>query len=493
MINTQQSTNKNSLSAKNSKTSSLRLFFSLLILLATTNYALANSAKICEHYLGADVGFTQSTDATFSKGLYYGEACAFKFNIEATVYDSQAYDFASGDVSDSGRCEFQIYLQTQEWGLRRVFKTPKDAPAPTLKDPVTQIENYEKHVKWFNNRHGHMPASVSYQGGGASTATTGKLFNYLLAGRTSKPDGLYNNDIAVWAEESLPSKTKFYNVSTRFGDDPSDTAIANAIAVFEEAIKNNGWFRDFCHWHTNPIHSNKATLYNFYKAVRKTINAHPEKRIVTVGSGTHAQQAWYRAIADASLKDDGGKLTVSVSYKVPDWMLKKWSYEGFTARPVDCFTIPASVKVDTTGTSLAGKDLTAMDASSIRKLSPNIFIIEAPFNKTTETIDITLAPTTSPRYANESLPIITSITKDAQNWTLTTNIPVKLVIFSLPSGVDLSEIQAKNSANKVKVPLRQNTFTLSHKIPLSIVSDSSLDYYAGVISEQKQSTLKKLF
>ncbi len=487
MIYKQQSNNQNS------KRKFFRLFVCGLIFLATTNFVLAGSAKICEHYLGADVGFTQSTDATFSKGLYYGEACAFKFNIEATVYDSQAYDFASGDVSASDRCEFQIYLQTQEWGLRRVFKTPKDSPAPTLKDPATQIENYEKHVKWFKNRHGHMPACVSYQGGGASTATTGKLFNYLLAGRTSKPDGLYNNDVAVWAKESLPSKTKFYNVSTRFGDDPSETAIDNAIAVFEDAIKHNGWFRDFCHWHTNPKHSSKATLYNFYKAVRRTINAHPEKRIVTVGSGTHAQQAWYRAIANASLKDDNGKLIVSVSYKVPDWMLKSWNYKDFTARVVDCFTIPASVKVDTTKTSLKGKELRATGASSIRKLKPNIFVVEVPFNKTTETLNVTLVPTDKPNYADESLPVVTSITKDAQNWTITTNLPVKLVVFSLPSGVDLSQIEARSSADKVKVPLRQNTFTLSHKIPASLVSNPSLDYYIGIITEEKQSILKKLF
>jgi len=80
----------------------IKIIFSLLLFTFFLN-GFAQTSKISEHYLGADAGFTHSTDASLVEGFYYGEACAFKFNIEATVYDSPAHAFASGDVSATGR------------------------------------------------------------------------------------------------------------------------------------------------------------------------------------------------------------------------------------------------------------------------------------------------------------------------------------------------------------------------------------------------------
>jgi len=460
----------------------------LLITILVTLFTNAQTASISTHYLGADVSYTQSTDASLITGFYYGEALAFKYNIEATVYDSPAHAFATGAVSETGRCEFGIYFQTQSWGLHNVFEIPSSDPTPDLTDPAVQAENYARHVKWFYQRHGHIPASVAYQGGGGAPSTTGKLFNYMLAGRTSSMQD-YNTLPAIWADDNLSSVTKYYQVSTRFGDDTGATPIINAMNVFESAINSNGWYRDFCHWHSNPRFSN-GKLYEFYNESRLKIDAHPEKKIVTVGSGTRAQHAWLREITSTYIVDNSGSLALSVTYTVPFWMNNSWTFDGFTSKPVNAFIIPASVSIDVTGTSLAGSELTAIGAVSLRKTAPNKFVVEVPFNRVSETVNITLSATTNPNYANDNLPVINTITNNGTNWDVTTDQPTKLVLFKLPVGETLADIEAKNSANKVFAPIRQNTLSTMHN--LTVTDYSSYDYYVGVITETKQSILKRL-
>ena len=466
----------------------INIFLSILLFVNLFN-AFSQTTSIANHYLGADAGFTQSTDASLSAGFYYAEACAFKYNIESTVYDSPAHAFASGVVSETGRLEFAIYLQTQEWGLRNVFDQPSPAPVPDLSDPDIQRENYARHYKWFYERHGHAPACVAYQGGGAAPSTTGMLFNYMLAGRTSAMSA-YNNDPAVWTDINASGATKYHPVSTRFGDDSGAYPIDDAISVFDNAIDADGWYRDFCHWHSNPIYDNDSKLYNYYKKARETIDSYTNKRIVTLGSGTHAQQAWYRSIATSSIVDNGSSLTLSVNYTVPDWMNESWTFDGFTSKPVETFIIPASIKVNTTGSSLAGNDITVSGAISIRKLATNEFLIEVPFNKISEVIDITISETDTPNYVNENLPVINTISNSGSNWIITTDQPTKLVLFRLPLGTLLSEIEAKTSASKVLVPERINVLNSNHSLTIS--DYTSYDYYIGVITEAKQSILEKL-
>ncbi len=452
----------------------------LSVLFFATSFVFAGDANACTHYRGATATMTQGTDTGPLSSLFYGEACGFKFNVELTVYNSPWHtgpsyptDAYGRKISDTERVEYEIYMQTVEGN------------AGDLTYPYgTNVVEYQ--VAWHYEQYGYVPALCAYQGGQYSYANY--IHDYILAGRNSAFDFGY--------EYGLTDKlnTKYYKNSTRHGDDPATNALEVALGTLDNAIANNGWYRDFMHWHTNPAYD--VTLYQLLEGMQERASSN---RLAAVSTGKAIQHRWLRDNSTVSLSTNGSSLEVSATYNMPSWMYVEWTGLNITnvnhLRPVDGFCIPLSVKVDLSGTILSGNDIAASGAASIRKLGTDDFVVEVPFNRTNEIVTVSLSATNSPDYANEALPFVESISNTGTNWQVITDQKTRMVIFTFPVGQSLADIHAKDGtdpAKRVDSPenLRFNTFLTTHSF--SVPVSTNRDYYVGLITEEKQSILVPL-
>ncbi len=456
------------------------LSFSLLVVVTST---FAGEASICKHFNGASATFSHSTDVPFNNSLYYGEACAFKFNIHATVYDSPVHVGPASPVlterkkvSKTGRLEFGIYLQSQPGTVRNLLKLDKKATNITdeMKSAI-----FRRQVSWHKETYGFVPATCAYQAG------TGMydymVFNYMLAGRSASPRGVYD-----YGYENLQAYAKHFKISSRAGDPGPTSGLKYTSMLLQTAIDQSGWYRDFIHWHTSPVNSELPTVHDFFQSVRDTIDK-KGKQVACIGDGEAIQHKFLRDIAKVALSDDGKKLTVT--YQVSDWMLKEWN-PGF--RPADSFRIPLFVKVNTRGTGLSGSDLKANGATVLRKVEKDVFILAVPFEGKSETVVVTLSASETSNYPNFDLPNITNISNSDGKWEVSTDQKTNLVVFSVPNnaGKTLATIKVKNATIHVGSPLRFNTMTNIHRF--SLTDETTHDYYVGIITHQRQSILEKL-
>lgn len=378
-------------------------------------------------------------------------------------------------MSDTGRLDYEVYMQTVEGNAG-------DLTYPYGTNVV------EEQVRWHNETFGYVPSVCAYQGGQYSYADY--IHEYILAGRNSAPDGGYDYGFTT------KINTRHFKMTARMGDPGYVGAgISNSMAFLDAAITNGGFFYNFNHWHTNP-YGDAPTLYDFLDASRDKIN-NSGKRISTISVGNAIQYRWLRDISAVSMTTSGSSLDVAVTYSVPSWMMVEWgptytNHPNDHLRPIDAFRIPVSVRVDLSGTPLSGSNITAVGASSLRNLGVDDFVVEVPFNRSNETVTVTISATGVPDYANEALPIVDLISRSGTNWQVVTDQKTRLVLFSLPMGKSLSEIHAVDSVDIVEAPeaLRFNTFISSHNF--SVADSTNREYYVGLMTDQMQSILVPL-
>jgi len=296
--------------------------------------------------------------------------------------------------------------------------------------------------EWFLNKFGYLPSCGSYRNGmyGSSYA----LKNYYLGVRTSVYD--YGNLYNFNHQASILKAT-----TTRQGDmsGTRENVQSQCISYLQDAITNSGWYTDFTHWHSSP----DTEMEDFFTNQR---NAIISNNVVTLDFGTALQHKFLRdMVRRISIVTFQDKLKIYVDIK------------DFENLPLETINIGLSVKIDLTDT-----------------ISQNNFIIEIPYMKRDGFKSVTLEETNNPKYLDFSLPVIKTVSKNADKITVTTDKDTKLVLFKTNSG------GALYTATILK---RDNIVSNVHVVDVSGIDFTNSDIYIGVITNTGQSILSSKY
>lgn len=148
-------------------------------------------------------------------------------------------------------------------------------------------------------------------------------------------------------------------------------ALAYMQTQIAAAISAYGWFGNFGHWHSIYDADDAEFFDSFYAAIDEAIDG------ADVWRATNPEATEYYVLRESIAKvgsyvDDDG--SVRIAYQFRD------GFPGDTsgidnALPAALIGTPISIRIDLTGTPLAGLDIVSSEARSIRKLSGNQWIV----------------------------------------------------------------------------------------------------------------------
>ncbi|MCX6994052.1 MAG: hypothetical protein NT011_13040 [Kiritimatiellaeota bacterium] len=492
-------------------------------------------AVACDHRYGAVATWSHGTDSSQRNSFWWAEACAFEANLALTVFDTPFNEGAAivptaerAAAAKTGRLAFQIYFFSDSWadpvtknmvlipdyyatnwtqaGVAAGFDVksgdPKPARFPNHGQQLYDISQgkfgyniakgaagktdvlgplilYQR--EWVRTNFGHAATAGSYRNGqtGASYAMT----NYLLGARNSGANGdtSYGKSSegtgylgGAGGPSNMTPRDAASLISTTRADDmdwicpgSNCTSRAKVLAhcgnLLQEAVRSRGWYRDFIHWHGCPRF--EMTLEDFYRSQRAEMKGHD---VVTLDFGTALQHKFLRDMATVQAQETETGVALSVTYRDP-----------YGTLPLAIFHIPLSVRIETQGTRLAGKDIVAAEGCDIRRLEKDVYVVDVPFNGREETVTVHLAKAQGPaNYLDFSLPVITSTAMAGEIIQVRTDRPTRVAVFSTAPGKGLRPVGA---------PVRSNDLKTSHALSIGPVSES--EFYIGVISRTGQSIL----
>ena len=457
--------------------------------------------KVSKHRLGAVATWSHSTDL-YSGVSNSAEISAFKHNLMLTVFDNHTYGITSEKMNAdaTGKMKFGTYFPTDRWddpnkpnvfpvipdymgtvwtqdavdaGFNVTVGESKVARYPNHGQQLFDISNglygydvingvagthdvlsglIEHERNWFEEYFGYYPSAASYRNG---RVDSGYGMGKFLSVRNSAYD-VNNVSYSFTRDEarSLPT-------TARQGDMPESRQeiLTTLESSVQKAIVENGWFRDFTHWHTID---QPNELDEFFESQRSAIG---DNDVISLDYGTALQHRFLSDMATPSIFESGGNLILSVSYADPYGNL-----------PLDVFNVPLSVEVDTAGSVLEGKDI--QSNVPIRKKGTNQYIVEVPFNNTEETIQVTLSEATEPNYITLNPPVITTNVLSDGVLKVETDKLTKVVLFEVDTGKEIFD--------NPTIISRGNSLASTHKINYI---PTGKDLYVGIIDEYGQSSL----
>lgn len=395
------------------------------------------TAQVALNRYAAQMTYNQNTD-TLGTNKFPSEFWAFKHNIAATAFVSFYNTNRDTGMIQTGRVAPSVYYQTGK----------ADKVLATQEEKAFQQAEY-----------GYTPYCFSYANG-----NTAGPENYLpdwIGGRNSNSSIAGDSNTMYGNGAGLPSdKTARTDYISRasamryrdFVNNLGGGTQADADAYLEQELlktkNNHGFFQDFTHWHT------AGTLVRDMLA---------KTRDVLAGADVH--YADYEEAIRYMWAREALQSVVVAGYTVN---LTWGSFEL-----AEALTIPVSVRVDTTGTALAGKEI-ASSIGAVLKKSANVFVVEVPYN----TASFTLSETASPAYVDLTAPVV-SWQENAGELVVTTSKPCKVVLWKVARGAAETAIVA---------PVRSNTLSLTHTFTVTS-TDKAGDMYVGALTERKQSAV----
>lgn len=334
---------------------------------------------------------------------------------------------------------------------------------------------------WLFSNTGRYVSSGSYKNG--DTSSRYNQVPYYLGFRNSQPDAnltadantYYGLDSAgnpmgfpyytTWDRDrfiDFPSSSRWWDSwNTRgFTKEESTTYYTTQLT---KCIIENGWYKDFCHWHSARNNGTITSINEFLEIFNTTkgINF-----VWTCSMGEAFEYLFLRSMVDyVNVIEFNGKLSVVI--EVLDEFKDTFKRNINQTTPLDTINIPLSVKVDLTGTILEGRDITSSYGKIINK-SDNIFILEIPFNHKDGFGVIELNEGDN-GYYDTNIPTAT-ITTSSGKLTVSANQPCKMVLFSVASGGNYYDGLPVQRIDEFK---DINTFNIT----------SGFDYKVGVINE----------
>ncbi|WP_135377947.1 hypothetical protein [Staphylococcus petrasii] len=391
-----------------------------------------------KHKYGADLTWSAHTD-TFRPTLDgHGvdfEVNAFKYNLNGTmllnhqtdsIYERQIKDALGTGVLDAGayfRAAEELQPQI-DWLIKTLGKKPS-------------------YWSYAYGQRDHDDFVLS--NGLVSRLSSDKEINYDFSDRLGHPNSSLFN----------------YNIR----DNDMTVALNNSTTNLQKAIDNKGWFNDFSHWHWAEFYGDKNQWSQFMarqKALLSNIN------YVSLGASEAVEYMWLRKqFKRGGLYESGDDLVL---------LCETINAEQLPYQAIDT---TLSVKVDTTGTILEGKDI--IGPAQIIKIDTNQYIVQVPYKKMSGFSTIRLKATDSPNYVTRDLPKLNSVSLNGTLLNVETNIPTKLAVFSTYKDAELYT---------ASVVGRRNVFSKTRSIDIGDTTNK--DIYVGVISETKQSILQKV-
>ena len=479
--------------------------------------------EICDIYEDRDAVVVQHSDTLQSNTAAYVEALGFKYDIKPTamVWPYSAITTGLGQIAESGVMKFGIYTPSDRYvgsdGISRVLPdyagttysaagaayygvtqgTPKLSGEPNqgqeLYDVSAGVKGYDVSgghagtegnadferqmdavMTWYMNEFGRLPSGASDRQGKIGSPevwipyflgirNTG--FNGNTSYGRSKAGGFLGDpgidlDRVVLMRKVLTSRWEngFLNNNIPLYNQRLIDGINNAFTY-------KGLFNDFTHWHRAVTSGDITLLDDLFSLIHSTVGG---RNAWYTGFGEAMEYAWYREMASravATLVGDNIHIVIDfVDY------LKNDDSAGVPMRMLyDRIKQPLSVKIDLTGTVLAGQPIKSSFGKP-QHLGGNEFIIDVPFNDPREGFKgVVLSSSGSADYKDFTAPSA-EISVSGGNTIVSCNSLCRVVLFN------------GNLTDNPVIVGRSNELKDQHVIP-------GLGNMIGLISESGETVL----
>ncbi|WP_215225849.1 hypothetical protein [Echinicola shivajiensis] len=345
---------------------------------------------------------------------------------------------------------------------------------------------------WIKGLTGRNVSSGSYRNGRRETSGL-NYPNFLGVRNSNAGPALANGDADTYYGSGLGYKGDSRSFREYFIDYPSTTRWwdywntfyvppmpkADAIDYLEQEIGktlvNNGWFRDFTHFHSAYSFGNLESLDEFMQIVKTSVGA---DFAWYCSNGEALEYMYLRELCNrVTAQEKDGKVTVILDV---DDDFKDMMVDGISlATPLDGINTPLSIQVDLSGTSLSGKSIITTNGKPISLGSDN-YIVEVPFKSAVEGFAALVIEEDLEGigYLDFTPPVITT-TIDGEFIEISTDQLTKCAVFQAPLGGELKDVQIYNRSNKL------GTIHNFHV-------ESGYEYWVGAINEAGQSSLLKI-
>ena len=391
-----------------------------------------------KHKYDADLTWSAHTD-TFrptldGHGIDF-EINAFKHNLNGTMLLNHQTDKIYED-------EIKKTLGTGVLGAGAYFRA---------------AEELQPQIDWLVKVLGKKPSYWSYAYGQRDHDDF-VLNNGLVSRLSSDKESTYD-----FSDRLAHPNSSLFNYNVR--DNDMTVALNNSEANLQKAIDNKGWFNDFSHWHWAEFYGDKNQWSQFMERQKSLLS---NVNYVSLGASEAVEYMWLRKqFKRGGLYESGNDLVL---------LCETINAEQLPYQAIDT---TLSVKVDTTGTILEGKDITG--PTQIIKTGINQYIVQVPYQKLSGFSTVRLKATITPEYATRNIPQVLTKTLSGTILTVTTDIKTKLAVFTTETGAELYSASVAGRSNNLKT---------THTVDIGDVSGK--DVYIGVNSSTKQSALIKL-
>lgn len=456
------------------------------------------SAEICDVRHDANGVVCKNTDTMVAARADFVEQLCFRYNQISTVFINP-YNTNKGEAEmkaafETGAHVPEVYFPTDRWwnvaegaaeimpdysstewtaagasafgqtiGAAKATRTPNHGQqlfdisggvygfdlasgqpgSSDLQELIPMVEDIEQ---WFVELAGRKPSAISYRNGVAPS--WGLYAPYYLAARNSNSGGVTawgrgkdGNWLGTPNTATNRQQRMYMNSSIRWADVGNDaTANAQLIDLINAVKSNKGFFNNFVHDHSTT----HARLNSLFSLVDETIGGTFMWR---TSYGEAMQYFWFREMA----KSAHGTI---IGNDVLVWVDYIDDFRGTVTNGIpndvllDRIKTPLSVKIDLTGTPLAGKQIKTSYGRLI-SLGGNQYIVEVPFVYGMEGVKgVRLTETANPDYYNFSKPTI-SVTVTDGIMIVTTNRPTKAVLFGRNTGSSYVTATVRGRSNKL--------------------------------------------
>lgn len=493
------------------------------------------NATVCAHRYGAVATFSEQTDSRFEKSAICGEMIGFETGFCMGDFISQyglQYNIGIYDMENTGVIRHDVYFFTDMWknpttgvlevipdyyaaawtalgaaafgvsiGTTKTVRTPNHGQQ--LFNLTSGVLGYDfvnsisgangglelkgivdSQKDWFKQQVNREASSFSFRNGEAAGA--GMLYPYDIGNRNSSNGPISTNASAQtfyggsygFKTGALDIREYFNNYvnTTRWWDFWSNMgytraqADAYAVQEFLKTLLNNGWFHDFIHWHSAVDAGTIDTLRQFLNLIRSNFGV---SFVWTCSNGEALEYMFLRESCQRVAAVPKGNSVIVLADIIPPFASK--TVKGVPAP--DKFTqynIPLSVRVDLTGTYLAGKSVKS-SYGKLRSLGSNVYICELPLVTKEDTIlAVELYEGVNGIFSEARPTGTTSIA--GTELTVTTDLPTKAVLYEVAAGGDRYDSKAI---------ARVQTYATAHVFKIS----SGKSYRVGIITDFKQSNL----
>lgn len=251
-----------------------------------------------------------------------------------------------------------------------------------------------------------------------------------------------------------------------------ELSLAYTKTEVQRAIAAGGWFSDFMHWHSlyRAVPNDVAFFDTFYEALDEAIGSSDVWR-----AGNEEVNEYYflaNSINKIGSYVSNSKLFVFLRFND---VFSGTDTNGISnAIDPTRMSQPISIRVDLTGTSLAGKDISSSQATTVRKLGGDKWIINVSPVSTYKNGYMTFVAEqaiNSNQLYTATRPVL-SVSGD----TVTSNQLCKFVVWRKASGSDDTTFEA------VK---RTEQFSKT----INYTFDASYEYKVGAINRSRHSSL----